>query len=101
MAWVVRHRARYFYRSTRVGGRVVCRYLGRGPEAERAAAEIERRRAERAAARERRERERRRFDEALGPLGQLCELTDLVLGLSLVAAGFRKHARGTWRLRHA
>ena len=38
MAWVRRGRKLYYYRTRRVGGRVLREYLGSGPEAELAAA---------------------------------------------------------------
>jgi len=52
MAWEKRRGNLYYYRVARVNGRIVRRYLGRGPEAVAAANQDAARRAERAALRQ-------------------------------------------------
>jgi len=99
MPWVVRGDAKYYYRSYRAGGRVMRLYVGQGIEAEAAAAEVERRRQARLARAEQLKADREHHREAIEPLDGFCDLTDLILGLTLVGAGFRRHARGHWRLR--
>jgi hypothetical protein len=47
MAWRSRNGNRYFYQATRLNGRRVNRYIGRGDQAEQVAAEIQERRAAR------------------------------------------------------
>lgn len=96
MAWEPRGNRRFFYRSTRVNGRVVTKYLGKGPAAIAAAAEI-------AQARKQRQVEQaqlRAMENEDAPLDQLMELlqnrADLLLEASLISRGYRQH-RGEWR----
>ncbi len=99
MPWARRHGRRYYYRSVRTGSRVRNVYLGSGPEAEAAAAEVERRKHDRVAARAATRAERDRFEEGLSFLQALSSLVDLLLLAALYAEGFRRHRRGEWRRR--
>jgi hypothetical protein len=99
MPWVWHDNRKYFYRSVRMGSRVVRRYLGSGAEAERAAAEIEQRRKMRATQVQLAYNEAIRHDEAIAPLAELCRLTDLLVGATFTDQGFHQHDRGAWRRR--
>jgi hypothetical protein len=95
--WDVRNGRRYYYRSVRVGNRVVHQYVGTGPLAELAATADALRRAQRRAEAEARQRERARLEAAEGPLLELNGVADLVTRAALTAAGFHQHERGEWR----
>jgi hypothetical protein len=97
MSWERVGSRRYYYRSERVSGRPVRRYVGTGPVAELAAAADDLRRMERAIAAREREAEQARFREAEAPLLRLCGLTELLARAALVAAGYHRHDRGAWR----
>jgi hypothetical protein len=99
MPWHQVGRQRYYYRSVRLAGRPVRRYVGAGPAAELAAAADDLCRVERAAAARERRDEQARHAEADAPLRELCQLSDLLARAALVAAGFNQHARGLWRRR--
>ena len=99
MPWEQRGSKRYFYVSERRGGRPVRRYVGAAASAAAAlvaAADDLRRLQREIAARESRA-ERERLREAEAPLLQLCQMTDALSRAALLAAGYRQHARGTWR----
>jgi hypothetical protein len=92
-----RRNKRYYYRKRRVGRRVVSEYAGSGylAELEHTLQQVEHQ--ERA--------ERRAAIEALKAqladppeLAQYLRLVRLLMEASLVAAGFRQHERGDWRL---
>src|SRR3954454_3977837 len=98
MAWKRIGNHSYYYRSRRVGGRVVSDYVGRGEVATLMAqvTELDRlerdeRREEEQDEREAAEREEMRFAE------WFAAVEDLANG-ALMAAGFHKH-RGQWRRR--
>jgi len=99
MPWSKRGNKRYFYQSRRVDGRVTRKYCGTGPAADKAAAEIERRKNERAAQAKVLRAETQRHAAATAPLDELFELIDLLAGATLVSAGYHRHARGEWRHR--
>src|SRR5947209_6357382 len=99
MAWQQRGGRRYYYRSERVRGRPVRRYVGTGPAGELAAAADGLRRLEREAeARDFRAAQARQ-QEAEAALLRLCDLTDVLARAALLAAGFHQHDRGAWRRR--
>jgi hypothetical protein len=92
-------KGRYYTRSRKVNGRVVREYVGSGKVAEAAAQQDaikrQQREAERDAFREKRA-EQTAFD---AQMKQLDEVTDLLAGAALMAAGYRRHNRGEWRKR--
>lgn len=98
MAWETRGRGAYYYRSRRVGGRVVHEYRGNGPHAVLEDLEAEAERAARQA-----EREAVRAHHAM--LGAVGDSLDEHLALArdeaarlLKRLGFHEH-RGQWRRR--
>ena len=99
MGWEQVGARRYFYLSRRVGGRPRRVYVGpaNSPAAELAAAADGLRRLGREIAARERQAERERHREAEAPLLQLCQMTDALSRAALLAAGYRQHARGTWR----
>jgi hypothetical protein len=96
MGW---ERGRYYTRTVRRNGRVCRVYVGKGPVAERAAAEDARHKAERQSARDAARAERQRQDAAAGPLDLLGVWLDELGRATLLAAGYRQHARSQWRKR--
>jgi hypothetical protein len=99
MPWKRRGNREYYYKSRRVGGRVVSEYFGPGTpglavatlDAEAAEEREEGREADREgwAALERADREvRATFDDAFAAFGRLME-----------SMGYRRHRRGEWRRR--
>ena len=99
MSWQKRGQQRYYYRSLRVGGRVRCRYFGRGAAAEFVAVEDQLHRLEVLEARERRRAALARQRAVDAALDRLCEMTSLLAQAVLLAAGYHQHARGVWRKR--
>jgi hypothetical protein len=100
MSWEVRGRCRYYTRSRKVNGRIIREYVGKGPEAELAAALDAERRRQRQALREERNAERRRWEAVSGALRPLTQVSQLLFRAALLAAGFHQHERGAWRKRH-
>ena len=99
MAWEERGGRHYYYRSVRRGGRVVKEYVGRGPVAEAVAQldqEDRRRREEEAQAWK---AETRRMEILESPIEELCDVAETLARAAFVAAGYRQHNRGEWRLR--
>jgi hypothetical protein len=99
MGWEVRGRCRFYTRSRKVAGRVVREYVGTGAVGELAAAADALRRADRRAASEASRAEQARWREALAPLLALSRAADLLARAALLAAGYRQHARSSWRMR--
>lgn len=99
MPWHRQGSRRYFCRAKRVDGRIVRKYVGRGPVAEQAAAEIELRQAERRAHAQLAREETIRHEQASAPLADLCRLTELLMRAALISQGFHQHSRGAWRRR--
>jgi hypothetical protein len=99
MGWAWRNGRRHYYRSQRVNGRVTKTYLGCGEAADGAAREVESRRQERARLAEESLAGREGYAAAVGPLLELCRLTDELLRHALDAAGYHRHSRGPWRKR--
>lgn len=99
MPWKRRGDRQYFYRSRRVGGRVVAEYVGAGELAELVAAGVECGRASRRAARAT-ERELRQAEREWQEAAE--RLVSDALGLAtwiMQAAGYHRHDRGPWRKR--
>src|SRR5947208_2686742 len=100
MGWESRQgRGRYYTRTLWQDGRVVRRYLGRGPRAEQAAAEDSRRKAEQLTQREASRARVRDLDAADATLGALDAVSLQILSVALTAAGYGRHDRGAWRKR--
>jgi len=97
MAWEARWRQRYYYRSKRVGNRIVKVYMGKGPEAESAAREDAAKRADRAVRRHAAEVDRMRDEPAKDMMAELDGQVRIMLETALVAAGYHQHDRGRWR----
>ena len=95
MAWVTKGRRRYFYRSRRVGERVVRDYFGGGALAEVAADLIDRLRR----AREAHDRNAAQLDDADTRFRQFHARLDRAAAAHLLAAGYYRHDRGPWRRR--
>jgi len=97
MAWQVRNGKRYYYRTMRVKGRYVCRYLGTGSAGDLAAAADNLGRLTRAIELRRRKEEQERFEQAQAPLQEISYMIDALTRATLLAAGFHQHDRGQWR----
>ena len=97
MGWEVRGRCRFYTRSKKVAGRVVREYVGTGAVAEIAAAADALRRADRRAAAEARRAEEASWQAALAPLLELSQVADLMARAALLAAGYHRHSRSSWR----
>jgi hypothetical protein len=98
MAWETRGGKKYFYRSIRQDGRVKKIYYGRGPVGTFAANAEALRRAERAANEEAMRAERNRLDIALALTQELNRRCELLAAAALLAVGFHRPSRHTWRL---
>jgi hypothetical protein len=99
MGWEPRGNGLYYFRYRKVNGRVVREYVGAGAVAELAAAADALRRADRRAATEARRAEEASWREALAPLLELGHVADLLARAALLGAGYRQHARSSWRMR--
>jgi hypothetical protein len=97
MGWEIRSGRRYFTRSRKVNGRVVRQYVGGGGFGELVAAADALRRADRRAEAAAFQAETARWEAALIPLLELIHLTDVLTKAALYAAGYRQHARSSWR----
>jgi hypothetical protein len=101
MAWETRRGRKYYYRSRRVGGRVVKQYFGRGPVAELAAAMDADQRARRAAEAEVARCEQARLEPVQAATSQLDDVCDLLVNAMLISAGYHRPNYGPWRRRRA
>ena len=99
MAWETRRGRRYYYRATKVGGRVVKEYVGACLLAELAAARDDEARAERATAAEVRRSERDRLTAVDATVAAADRTIESLLRALLVASGYHRHHRGEWRRR--
>ncbi len=101
MGWETRKGRRYYYRASRVDGRVVKRYVGMGQLAdllgEFDAADAQRRQSEADA----RRAERDALNTLQRRVGEVCDLVDELTRAVLLAAGYHQHDRGEWRKRRA
>jgi hypothetical protein len=100
MAWELRCHKRYYYRSRRVGDRVLKQYLGRGPAAEAAAREDEEKQAARVARRYAAAIEKAQAEPARELLAELNGQVTMAVHTALTAAGYHRHG-GEWRKRGA
>lgn len=92
MAWETRKKGRYYYRSRRVGDRVVKTYYGAGDVGQMAADIV-------AEARARRSDEAETLHESIASLKALDGACTLLMGAALMAAGYGRTNHGTWRRR--
>jgi hypothetical protein len=98
MGWEQRGNRDYYYRATRVGGRVVKEYVH--PLVAEAAALIDQdRREQRAAAAAAGKATRDALAALDAELAPLCDLADALARGALLAAGYHRHHRGPWRKR--
>ncbi len=88
----------YFYRKRWKGGRVVSEYMGTGPLGELAALHQEIDNGRRLAKKEAHEQERRSVILAEQALGEIHQLTALLVKVQMLASGYHQH-KGTWRKR--
>ena len=96
MAWS----GSYYYRSVRRGNQVRRIYCGRGPAAELMATQDAQRGAERATQAQAARDEQAPWDAAESPFAELQYGLDLLVRSCLLLAGYYRHDRGEWRLRH-
>ena len=99
MPWQQQGNKRYYYRSVRVRGRPVRRYVGCGQVAELVAAADDLSRLTRAIHARERRAEQERLAAAEAPLLRLCQAADDLARAALLAANFHQHTRGSWRRR--
>src|SRR3954454_6811751 len=100
MGWLVRPGGRrYYYRYRLVGGKYVSEYVGAGPDAERAAALVLRRREQRRAERAEKKAELARLKQFEREQQRFIDLADLMARMCLTAAGYRQQDRGAWHKR--
>lgn len=99
MAWEQRGNNSYYYRSRKIGGRVVKEYIGAGLTAEIVAARDEAARERRHAERERERAELRRLAAIEAEYAVFARACDALAAAALLAVGYRQHARGAWRKR--
>src|SRR5262245_19931468 len=96
VAWELRQGRRVYYRSIRKGRAVRHVYFGAGIGAMIAAAEDDRRRAERQSARADREQREREWNAVWRPLQDYAAATNVCLNAALLAAGHHREG-GHWR----
>lgn len=99
MPWEQRGNQTYYYRSKRVGGRVVKEYLGGGVLGMLAAETDEIEREQRADERAQLQAERDHWADLERSARELDDLADGLAAVELLTAGFHRHDRGTWRRR--
>ena len=99
MSWDRKQRGgKYYYRSRRVDGKSMKKYVGRGPVAELAARLDERARQGRRAERETRLAEQVQLTVADVAFGDARAVVGLLVQAALILSGFHLH-RGEWRQR--
>src|SRR5215210_2118434 len=101
MAWETRGTHRYYYRSRKIGGRVVKEYIGGGLVGVLAEREDETRRRKQEAERVALQGDRDAFEAAAAAHEAFTWATDALMSTALLAAGYHRHDRGHWRKRHA
>src|SRR5437763_1444565 len=99
MAWEQRSNQTYYYRSVRVGGRVVKEYGGGGLMGMLAEEFDQEQREEREQQRAQVERERENWAALEEPTRELDDLAELLMTATLMTAGYHRHDRGEWRRR--
>jgi len=99
MAWETRESGRYYYRSQRVNGHVVKRYVGAGVVAEAMADLDAMERKQREQERAKMNAQRNRISALDHRIGTLSRAVDAAVAQVLTAAGYHRHDRGAWRKR--
>jgi hypothetical protein len=99
MAWENRGKQRYFYRSKRVGDRVVKEYVGLGEAGSLIEAMREERKARKAGEREAIQEEMDEVAFLEAAFKPLDEFATAVAESALLAAGYHRPKRGPWRKR--
>ena len=98
MGWEYRSRGGpYYIRHTTSNGHTVREYLGRGPAAERTAAEDTIKRA----VQERDRAEWQQLEALDSDVAALCSVVDVLSQGTLLTEGYHQHHRGEWRKRRA
>lgn len=96
MAWEKRRTGTFYYRSRRVGDRVVKVYVGRGEQGRRAAeADQAARDSRREAARLHKEKSQS-VDDLIAQLDEIDRIVDQLMTCQLLRSGWRQHHR-EWR----
>jgi len=96
MGWKNRKGKRYFYRSERVGGRVISHYIGNGETAQLISQIIESRRDQKEIEQEYEKLVYGRMDAEDAEADAIFDVVELVTTAALLATGHHKHDR-TWR----
>ena len=97
MAWESRERGGpYYTRSRRVNGQVVREYIGGGELARIASESDAISRTLRKAEWQQERAKLERLETLSAPLGELCEVTEILTRARLLAGGYHKH-KGEWR----
>jgi hypothetical protein len=97
MAWESRERGGpYYTRSRRVNGRLVREYIGGGELARIVSESDANRRTLRKAERQQERAELERLEVLAAPVGELCEVTEILVRAHLLAGGYHEH-KGEWR----
>ncbi len=91
----------YYYTYQKRAGRCRRIYVGAGAEAQEAAAEDSRRRAENAAEQAAWAMTRGQLDDIDEAIEQLYCLVELAMRTTLLMKGYHRHERGNWRKRRA
>jgi hypothetical protein len=99
MAWETRGNRRYFYRSERVGGRVVKHYEGSEMMAEVVGLLQVEKKASREAERAKVRAEQEELSQLEAVLAPLDEIARVAVEEAMQAAGFHRTKRGPWRKR--
>jgi hypothetical protein len=97
MAWESRERGGVYYtRSRRVNGQVVREYIGGGELARIVCESDVISRTLQKANRQQERAELERLEALAAPVGELCEVTEILVRAHLLAGGYHKH-KGEWR----
>ena len=96
MALEQRNGQLYYYRSERVGDKVQRVYIGAGEVARIASESDAISRILRKAERQQERAELERLGALAAPVGELCEVTEILARAHLLAGGYHKH-KGEWR----
>ena len=100
MSYETRRGHKYYYRARRDGDRIVKKHLGRGPAAQRAAAEDAQRQLDRLDQRRRELAIENQLSLLLNGFEQYWQASERALRIALLACNYHRR-RGEWRLRRA